>query len=226
MPDVFVPPKEETGPQDKQAEKPAPEVSKEEREKHIAHKGPGLFTAYLLHPSGLSFANQEPDEHIILFLRRHFVTNFPWIFSTLLFLIIPIPLVIFLGLSDVAFDIVPPQIIFVLGLFYYIIVLNFAFAKFITWFYHVGVVTQKRLLDLDIDNILHYHLSETNIQDIVDVSHSQKGFFQGFFNYGDVPMQTEAIKANFEFEAAPNPATIADIITDLRREKKGGSPDA
>lgn len=220
MPDIFTPH------QTKQREKPAPEIAKEEHGKNATQKGPGIFTAYQLQPKGISFANQEPDENILLFLRRHFATNFPWVSSTLLFLIAPIPLGLLLGLSGVAFDVIPTQVIFVLVLFYYIMVLNFAFVKFITWFYHVGVVTQKRLLDLDIDNILHYHLSETNIQDIVDVSHSQKGFFQGFFNYGNVPMQTEAIKANFEFEASPNPATVADIITDLRREKKGKKPDA
>ena len=182
---------------------------------------PGFFTSYCPNPSGVHFANQEPDEHIVLFLRRHFITNIPWLFYALLFLFIP-PLLFFLiNLSNTSVFTITPEFIYAITGFYYLLVLNYAFSKFITWFYHVGIVTPKRLIDLDVDNILHYHLAETSIADVVDVSYSQKGIFQSFFNYGDVPIQTEAIKANFEFEKSPFPSTVADIITDLRHDQKG-----
>jgi hypothetical protein len=210
MPDIFTP-------QIKKQPAPAAQSVAED----IPHREPGLFSAYCPHPSGISFAHQEPDEHIMLFLRRHFITNIRWIINAILLLLAPIPLAALLRFTNITFVTITPQLQFSLGLFYYIVVLNYAFVKFITWFYHVGIVSQKRLLDLDVDNILHYHLAETNISDVVDVSHSQKGFFQSFLNYGDVPIQTEAIKANFEFEATPHPANVADIITDLRGLKKG-----
>lgn len=239
MPDVFVTPNKkptddtskpdsqppQNSPENTDLNQPAPENPKTQ-ESDIKHQSLGLFSAYLTHPRGISFANQEPDEHIIIFLRRHFITNGLWIAYSIALLFIPPLLALALNIFDQPLFVIKPQVIFVMTVFYYILVFNYAFVRFITWFYHVGIVTQKRLLDLDIDNILHYHLSETNIEDIVDVSHSQKGLFQGHFNYGDIPIQTEAIKANFEFEKAPQPATIADMITDLRRKMKGKTPNA
>lgn len=181
----------------------------------------GIFSHYRANPSGVSFVNQEENERIILFLRKHFITNIPWILATLGLAILP-PLVIgLLRVSNVSFFPIPANLLIIILGFYYLVVFNFALVNFIVWFYHVGIVTQKRLLDLDVYNILNHHLAETQITEVVDVSYAQRGFLQSFFNYGDIPIQTEAIKANFEFELAPKPATVSDIITDLRSEVLG-----
>lgn len=213
MPDVFVKPtqKKELSEVETKAKAETPQKSS---------NTPSLFSSYCFNPVGVSFANQETDEEMVLFLRRHFITNFPWIFYTFSFLIAPPLLFATINLSGVTLFSVPQQFSTIMVLFYYVLVLNYIFSRFLAWFYHVGIVTKKRLIDLDVDNILHYHLAETNIEDIVDVSYSQKGFFQSFFNYGDVPIQTEALKANFEFEHTPKPSTVADIITDLRPDLK------
>lgn len=179
----------------------------------------GLLSSFRMHPSGIKFQNQEKDEHIILFIRRHFIVNIPWIFFTILFLLVPIGVITLINISGLQLFEIPQMMVWIMIAFYYLVVLTYALINFIIWFYHVGIVTQKRLLDLDVYNILSHHLAETEIADIVDVSHAQKGFFQSFFNYGDVPIQTEAIKANFEFEASPKPAIVSDIITDLRPKR-------
>lgn len=181
----------------------------------------GLFSHYCTNPAGISFVNQERNEHIILFLRRHFITNIGWIFWTIIFLLLP-PIINFLvTISGISAFSVPDNLLLVGTIFYYLLVLNIALINFILWFYHVGIVTQKRLMDLDVYNILNHHLAETQITEVVDVSYAQQGFFQSFFNYGNIPIQTEAIKANFEFELSPKPSTVSDIITDLRAEILG-----
>ena len=177
----------------------------------------GLLSHYCPNPMGISFVNQERDEKIVLFLRRHFITNVPWIITAIVMMLLPIITYALFAISGLELFTIPPTLLFILLSFYYLVIGNYALTKFIEWFYHVGIVTKKRMLDLDVDNILQHHLSESNITDIVDVSYSQNGFFQSFFNYGDVPIQTEAIKANFEFEASPKPATVSDIVTDLRQ---------
>lgn len=187
------------------------------KEKHSI----GLFSHYCANPSGVKFINQEENEVIVVFLRKHFITNVPWIFATLVLLLLPIPVVMLFDLSNFSLFSLPPNFIPLFIGFYYLVVLNFALVNFIIWFYHVGIVTQKRLLDLDVYNILNHHLAETNLPEIVDVSYSQRGFFQSFLDYGNIPIQTEAIKANFEFELAPKPAVVSDIITDLRPYAKG-----
>lgn len=190
---------------------------------------PGLFSSYCPNPVGMEFKNKEGDEDIVLFLRRHFLTNIPWIVATSIMLLLPPLYFSILRITDFIFFPVPPQMTFILVTFYYIVILSYAFGKYIVWYYHVGIITEKRLLDLDVDNIFHYHLAETEMRDIVDVSYTQKGFFQSFFHFGNVHIQTQAIKANFEFEETPWPAKVSDIITDLRPQheaKKGVEHDA
>jgi hypothetical protein len=182
----------------------------------------GLFSHYCNYPTGLHFVNQEKQESVVLFLRKHFITNVSWILTTILLLLLPIFIVAIFQVSNFSLFTLPTNFIAILILFYYALVLNYALVNFIIWFYHVGIVTQKRLLDLDVYNILSHHLAETNLVEVVDVSYAQQGFAQSFLNYGNVPIQTEAIKANFEFELAPKPAEVSDIITDLRNEMKGG----
>ncbi len=222
MPDLFTPTKTKTAPQK------APSSVRAEPKEEVKHTNTvkeatphedtpvGLFSSFCIHPKGVKFQNQEPDEHILLFIRRHFSINATWIFTTLLMLIVPIMIIPILRISEFQFAPLPLGLKIIIVIFYYLGILSYALINFIIWFYHVGIVTRKRLLDLDVYNILSHHMAETEIADIVDVSYSQKGFFQSHLNYGDVPIQTQAIKANFEFEAAPNPAKVADIITDLR----------
>ena len=185
---------------------------------HSKYEPMGLFTSYSMHPKGVTFANQEPDEAILLFLRRHFITNVPWILLTLLLFLVP-P-VFFALISFVPALTFPQGLTILLSAFYYLLVISYAFGKFISWFYNIGVVTQKRVIDLDSTNILAHNTATANFNEIVDVKFHQHGFFQSTFDYGDVLIQTEAINANFEFLAAPKPTIVTDIISDLRVAQK------
>ncbi len=178
------------------------------------HHTMGLFATYAKHPKGVTFTNQEPDEDILLFLRRHFITNIPWVIVTFLLFLIPPLFLFFLTFLD-GF-VLPQGLIIVLTIFYYLIVASYAFGKFISWFYNIGIVTQKRIVDLDSTNILSHNTATATFNEIVDVKFTQRGFFQSTFDYGDIHIQTEALHANFEFDASPKPTEVADLISDLR----------
>lgn len=175
-----------------------------------------LFSHYCEKPKGINFVNQEPDEEILLFLRRHFATNIPWLIITFFLLFLPIITFVLFNVSNFTLFSIPTSLIIILLGFYYLIVLNYALLNFVTWFYDMGIISRKRLIDLDANNILHHHWAETDIADIVDVSVTQQGFFSSFFNYGNIHIQTEAVKANFEYVAVPKPSTASDIISDLK----------
>jgi hypothetical protein len=186
---------------------------------HSHHQPMGLFATFAKHPKGITFANQEPDEIILLFLRRHFITNIPWLLATFFFLLLP-PVLLLL-LSAIPDFILPLGLTIVLTGFYYLIIIGYAFGKFISWFYNIGVVTQKRIIDLNSANILAHNTATANFGEIVDVKFIQRGFFQSTFDYGDIHIQTEALRANFDFDAAPKPTEVTDIISDLRVAMKG-----
>lgn len=187
-------------------------------EKHTA----GLLSSYCVRPEGIGFANQEPDEMIILFVRRHFITNVPWILTTLLLYILPPVLFSLMQVLNLSFGTFPIGLLIVLTGFYYLVVTSYAFSKFVSWFYNIGIITQKRLVDLDTTNILSHNTAAASFKELVDIKFIQRGFLQSFFDYGNVDIQTEAIRANFEFDAAPKPTKIVDIISDLRIATKGG----
>jgi hypothetical protein len=207
MPDIFV---------DKHKDESKEEKPEEKASVHKEKRPMGLFSAYCRNPHGVSFVNQEPDETILLFLRRHFITNVPWLISTLLLFCIPPLFFVTAPFANLNLSFIPGTLIVSITLFYYLIVLGYAFSNFISWFYNIGVVTQKRIMDLDATNILSHNSATANFNEIVDVKFTQQGFFQSFFNYGDIHIQTEAIHANFEFIAATNPTEVSDIISDLR----------
>ncbi|HSA83285.1 MAG TPA: hypothetical protein VLF20_00180, partial [Patescibacteria group bacterium] len=89
---------------------------------HTRPKNIGLFAAFAKQPKGVIFVNQEPDEAILLFLRRHFITNIPWIIASLI--LCAIPPVILSFLSFLSFRLPEGLSIVLLGL-YYLIVMSY-----------------------------------------------------------------------------------------------------
>src|SRR5437899_8823284 len=90
MPDLFVAP--ETNQEQAVGNKPQPigqiQSSAVETLQPNIHNA-GIFSTYCKNPGNISFGTQEPSEQILLFLRRDFITNVPWILSSLLLTIAP-----------------------------------------------------------------------------------------------------------------------------------------
>lgn len=173
-----------------------------------------FYTSLSHYPKKVTFENQEIDEEIILLVRRHLITNVPWILAA--FVLVFIPPLLFLSSGLIApFFQVSVQTQLVMALFYYLIVFGFIIVEFTLWYFNVGLVTNIRIIDLDVSGILFKHVSETRLNLIEDVSYSQVGSVRSIFNYGDVHMQTAGTLANFEFDRAPEPARIVRIIADM-----------
>jgi hypothetical protein len=233
MPDIFVdndtnepkPPEkpEQKQPEETQSAKPVDPnlhaIQSVDKILKATDKTIGLFSAFTMHPQGVKFVNQEPDEIILLFLRRHFITNVPWITATFILFIIPPILFVLIPLLTTFH--LPLGLTISLTGFYYLIAASYAFNNFVSWFYNIGVVTQKRIVDLDSTNILSHNSATANFNEIVDIKFTQRGFFQSSFDYGDIHIQTEAFQVNFEFDAAPHPTEVVDVISDLRVAQKG-----
>lgn len=195
----------------------APPVPTHHKPTNMVH----AFSAFVEFPKNISFENQETNEHILLFVRKHFITNLPWIITTFFAALIPLLFIPFFQpvLTSVGLEIPGPYVLVIL-LFYYLILGSYGFLTYILWFYNSGIVTNMRVVDIDLTDITHKNVAATAVIDIVDVEYSQKGFLQSFVDFGNVHMQTEGLKANFEFLQIPHPGKSADIINDLLREAK------
>lgn len=172
------------------------------------------FSSYCEMPEGVHFQNQDADETILLFLRRHFATNIPWIITTFILLLLPPLLVPLLGFSSF-FSTLPGSYIFAILFFYYIVVLTYALIEYINWFYNISLVTEKRIVDIDYSNIVFHDVAMTKLTLVEDVNYTQSGFIRSFFDFGDVLVQTAAEMDHFDFLAVPKPNQVIKIIEEL-----------
>lgn len=171
----------------------------------------GMFTSFCRYPSNINFKDQEDNEQILLFIRRHFITNVFWIIFGIFLFCIPIFLLIF----NLSFSAIPPQYQILILAFYYLIVFNYFFVNFITWFYNISLVTDQRIVDVDYSDLVYKNVASTKIDLVQDVDYTQTGVLRSVFNYGDVFLQTASEKANFDFLAIPNPESVSSTVENL-----------
>lgn len=185
----------------------------------VTEAEPHIMASFHEGPEGIKLANQAPDEEIILFLRRHYITNLPWQIGTVIFVILPLIAFAFIPYLTLPFSISTKYIV-ISVIFYYLIVFGYAFISFVVWFYNVGIISNKRVIDIDINGISSKDVAATELRDIIDVSYKQSGFQQSLFDYGDVYMETQAEKPNFEFLQIPHPAKVSDMISSLSGHRR------
>jgi hypothetical protein len=176
------------------------------------HKTPGIFSSLIKYPRKFSFVHQDKNEQIILFVRRHFAVNFLWITISVITAALPLFIFTFLTLNGIF---LPLSFILILTTFYYLIVIGYAFYNFIEWFYNIGIITQKRIIDIDFIRLSYIDVAITQLPEIEDVVHKQKGFFASFFDYGDVIAHTVAGQEDFIFEKIPRPALVTDLLSKM-----------
>jgi len=197
-----------------EAEVPLPTPPKDlEKTKPIVHNNPHFYSSFCQFPKGVTFAEQEKDEKILLLLRRHFVTNVPWIATALFFVLLPISFPFIIQFTPFP---IPSQTTLILYFaFYYLVLFGFVLVKFTLWYFHTGLVTTHRLIDIDLHGILYRNVAEAKNRNIEDVKYIQSGFILSLFNYGNVLVQTAGSENNIEYDRVPRPSQVANIIGDL-----------
>lgn len=226
MPDIFI----EKNPSPNKVEEI--EASGEEsvvEKAPSAHARHHMFplAAFAVDPDGVSFATQGENEEIHLFMRRHFITNLPWIIFSAVLLLLPLLAGFFIGgsISDALH--LSANTFIILILFYYIVVFGlFILTSFINWYFNVYIVTNQRIVDVDFISILYREVSSTRLNLIQDVTVKTGGVLRAIFDYGDVFIQTAGTEVNFDFHAVPKPQEVAREIEKLMgkaRKKEGAS---
>lgn len=181
-------------------------------------KSDGLFTTYATFPPKTHFETQQDDEEVVLFLRQHPVVMVPWILAVLVALTLPSVFEFFPPYAGL-----PATFQWVITMMWYLFVAGYAFAKLMSWFFNIYILTDERIVDVDFTNILYRKISTAKIEEIQDVSVVASGAFETFFNYGSVHIQTAAVIPEFEFLQVPRPDKVATIIQqmiDLEEQEK------
>lgn len=218
MPDVFISEQKNIKPHlkaDESDEKAGNlNPSKKVIERHEFHSHNPL-SAYCYFPDGIKFVAKDSDEKIVLFLRRHPITNIPWILISILMFVAPMVLSEFPILSFL-----PDNFQFIAVLSWYLVAIAYTFESFLDWFFSVYIITDERVFDVDFVNLIYREITEANVDQIQEVTTKMGGVVRTLFNYGDVYIPTASEIPNIEFEAVPNPDQVAKILRELRVEEE------
>lgn len=214
MPDIFVNQPEEKTPKEI--------VSEEKKKKRVPQYVHGLeghrhnpLSAFFYFPDRVNFIAMDPHEKVVLLLRKHPITNIPWIVITIIMLLAPSVLSFFPIL-----EFLPERFQFISVVCWYLITTAFAFEKFLSWFFNVYIVTDERLFDVDFVNLVYREIAEANLDQIQDVNVRVGSVIRTVFDYGDILIQTASAVPNIEFEACPDPDRVAQVIRELRVEEE------
>ena len=173
------------------------------------------FSSFFYLPNSVKFIGKDSKEKIILFLRRHPITNIGWVILTIILLLAPAVLSIFPILSFL-----PENFRFIAVAMWYMLTTAFAFESFLNWFFNVCIITDERIFDVDFLNLVYREISEANIDQIQDVTVRMGGVVRTVFNYGDVLIQTASEVPRIEFSSVSRPDLVAKVLRELRVEEE------
>lgn len=175
-----------------------------------------LSHTFLVRPD-IQFTTQHENEEVVLVVRRHLLTQIPWIVNATIFIVLVILANLLLpGVLDA-------NHIIVFNLFAAFLIFSYIWVNFLLWYFTVGMVTTERIIDLDFFNILYKEFSATTIIQVSDITTRIGGFFGSLFHFGDVLVKTEGFQQNIEFDEVPEPSQVVEIINALM-PKDVGSP--
>lgn len=223
MPDIYI------NPEDKTKKTPAPSAASHKAVKKNKSTGfkvpdnvenlPGHnhnpLSAYCYYPHHVNFINEEPDEVIVLLVRRHVITNVGWILLVILMIFAPIVLNYFPLLNFL-----PGRFQTVALLFWYLLTTAIAIQGFLTWFFSVNIITNKRVIDVDFENLIYRKITDAEIAHIEDATVQMGSVIRTIFDFGDIIIQTAAEIPEVTFDAVPHPDRIDKILSDLRMKTR------
>lgn len=173
------------------------------------------LSSYNYYPDNAKFINEDPEEVIILLLRRHPLTNLRWIVTSFAMFVAPVFFSVFPFFIELT-----ANYRFIGLAVWYLITIAFVFEKFLGWFFHVNIVTDERIIEVDFINLVYREITDANIDQIQDVTVQMGGAVRTFFNFGDIVIQTAAEIPQITFEAVPKPDDVSRVLRELRIEEE------
>lgn len=182
--------------------------------KNLKEKNSDSFKAF---PKELNFLDKERDENIVLVLRTPFFRYIPQMIAMLLTLLLP--LIIYLPISEEEGS---RTFMIAMMLIAVMIVVTFLIFAILRWYYNVGIITDKRVLDIDFHNIMSHSVAEARLEKIVDITVKQKGIEGSIFDVADIHIQTAGSNPEIVFSKIPRARDVQNILYELLENRKKG----
>ncbi len=179
-----------------------------------------IFPDFFDRPERIRFVEQESDEIIELVLRRHFITNIPWIFISLVLFLLPLLIPNFFGSIGLNLLTVPASVILGALIIWYLLIISYVIESFLHWYFNIYIVTNKHLVDINFYSLVNRDITEARLEDIQSPPSRIKGIFGSLFNFGDIVIETAATHLRIQFDSIPKPDLVVDRIQDLQHLKE------
>lgn len=197
--------------------KPDHEPSADELSETIRKERPAKrnITAFAAKPRNAFFDAQLREEEIALLLRRHPITQLSKIFLMVGAFFFPIVM-----FSSPFLQFMTPNYKAATVVAWYLILFGFSLELFLTWFFNVFIVTNRRVIDVDFYSMIHKDISSAKLENIQDMSVVTHGVFASIIDFGTLYIQTAGQKPRIEFEDIPHPSKVAKVLNELISKKK------
>lgn len=178
---------------------------------NIVNAKPEDFT-FKLFPKDVKFVRKDEDEDIILVTRRHWIAYVTHIFLALIIPIVPLILLLLTGGNENLGKTTAYLGLLVAGI---IISINILVTALIQWYYNVSIITDKRIVSLNVVSIFQHSYTEILWRKIQDVSHDSIGPLSSIFDIGNIYIDTAGEGIDLTLKFVPRPRDVQDVIDNL-----------
>lgn len=173
-----------------------------------------VLFSYLDHPD-IKFETYEPGEKIILLLRAHPFTQINWVFNSVLLL------VFLLIMNPFISNFFNQSQMFIVNVFSLTFIASYIWSSFLDWYFNVGIITNKRVIDIDFSGILYKEVTVARLDKVEDITIKSGGYFEALFDFGTIFIQTAGMESNIEFANVTRPSDAVKIINNLLGRRHG-----
>jgi len=169
----------------------------------------------------------DPEEKIIIALRRYIIWLYIKIASFVFLLIIPLFFYLLTGVLEYRFSLDSALIDTFYGFFlsvYYVFLWVYFFVGFLDFWLDVWVITNHKITIINQVGLFNRAVAEISIEKIQDIKVEITGFLQTTLNYGSLSIRTASEETSFIFEGIAGPENVKNIIRGQMNIKKASQP--
>lgn len=169
-----------------------------------------------------SFITQQTIAEEPRIIRRHILDLLlPFVWSLLMLIPVAFSFLVLstFGILDTGIGLLG---IWLFGGLYVMFVLSFFMTEWIFWYQDAWIITQDRLIDIQIVSLFNRRMSQISFTQVQDVRVEIQGYLQNIFNYGTVLVQSAGHQSFFQLNAIPRPSEIASEISDKSLQEQSG----
>ncbi|MDD5605927.1 MAG: PH domain-containing protein [Patescibacteria group bacterium] len=160
------------------------------------------------------FPGQRDNEEIVMVIYKHWYIAVAPMLKALLIILLSFFLPVILGVAFFIFNYALSAAIYYLWILFWV---GYIFYAYNNWLQDKFVVTDQRIVKIDQRGVFNRTVFETELNKIQNLTHSTKGMFATFFNFGTVIVQTTVGELTLDY--VPNPVYIKEEIIQLTKEK-------